>query len=108
MIKVMLSLDLINAEEKKRTDFYADLSGAGWKKAKNVDTVWLKDFEGCTSSEDDLKKIRDNIATLFINSYKKLKLEKIFYVAQIGNEIVISRVVEERSGKVKAYSEKVF
>lgn len=38
MIRVMLSLDLIEAEDK-RADLYGFLTNDGWKKASNVDTV---------------------------------------------------------------------
>ncbi|MNC34053.1 hypothetical protein D3C75_824690 [compost metagenome] len=108
MIRVMLSLDLIDAEDK-RADFYGYLTNDGWKKAKNVDTVWLKRFSDYTAlDEEQVKKLRNEIAAPIIEAYKKLKLHKVFYVAQIGNNCVISRVVEKRDGKTAAYSESVF
>lgn len=108
MIKVMLSLDLTNAKDN-RADFYKYLEEAGWKKAKNVDTVWLKDYASYTSlDEQTLTKIKSDIATPFIEAYKSLKLDTVYYVAQIGNGIVISRAVEKRNGEVKAYLQDVF
>ncbi len=109
MIKVMLSLDLIGAEEK-RDDLYGILEDAGWNKARNVDTVWVKEFRNYAPNLDEerLKKLRSEIATPFIEAYKSLKLSKVYYVAQIGNECVISREVETRGGKLMAYTESVF
>ncbi|MFG0671113.1 hypothetical protein ACF8E6_11255 [Pseudomonas sp. xss_1] len=109
MIRVMLSLDLIGAEEK-RADLYGTLEDAGWKKARNVDTVWVKEFRNYSPNldEDRLKELRGEIATPFIAAYKSLKLSKVYYVAQIGNECVISREVETRGGKLMAYAQSVF
>jgi len=108
MIKVMLSLDLTNAKDN-RPEFYSALEDAGWKKAQNVDTVWLKDFNKYTNlDEQTLTNIKNDIATPFVDAHKSLKLDKIYYVAQIGNGIVISRVVENRRGDVKAYPQDVF
>lgn len=105
MIRVMLSLDLIEAEDK-RADLYGFLTNDGWKKASNVDTVWLKEFNQYTTLDDEqLKKLRNEIADPVINAHKKLKLRKVYYVAQIGNKCVISRVVEKRDGTTKAYVE---
>jgi hypothetical protein len=108
MIKVMLSLDLTNAKDN-RPEFYSVLEGAGWKKAQNVDTVWLQDFSKYTSlDEQTLTNIRNDIARPLLDAYKNLKLDKIYYVAQIGNGAVISRVVEKRNGELKAYVENLF
>lgn len=103
MIKVMLSLDLIDVVDE-RDDFYAALADAGWKKARNVDTVWLKDFSSYTSTdEDSLKNLRNEIARSIIKPAKELKIQQVFYVAQLGNKEVISRLVEERSGQYLAH-----
>lgn len=108
MIKVMLSLDIKNAKDN-RPEFNRHLAGAGWKKVQNVDTVWLKNFaEYTTLDKLSLKNLRSEIATPLINAHKELKLEKIYYVAQLGNTATISRVVEKRDGVLKAYAEKLF
>lgn len=109
MIRVMLSLDLIDAEDK-RADLYGMLEDAGWRKARNVDTVWVKEFRNYSPNLDEgrLKELRGEIAAPFFAAYKSLKLSKVYYVAQIGNECVISRQVEMRGGKLSAHVESVF
>ncbi len=108
MIKVMLSLDLTNAKDK-RHELYVALEDAGWKKAQNVDTVWLKDFAKYNHlDQQTLTDMKNAIATPIVDAHKSLKLDKIYYVAQIGNGLVISRVVESRSGEVKAYPQDLF
>jgi hypothetical protein len=108
MIKVMLSLDLTNAKDN-RPDLYSALEVAGWKKAQNVDTVWLKDFSKYTNLDDQaLTNIKNDIAIPLVKAHKSLELDKIYYVAQIGNSLVISRVVEKRNGDVLAYPQDVF
>ncbi|MCK9735527.1 hypothetical protein [Pseudomonas syringae] len=108
MIKVMLSLDLTN-ENGNRADLYKRLELAGWKKVKNVDTVWLKDFNDYTTlTEQAQKNIRNDIANPLVAAYKELKLDKIYYVAQIGNSTAISRVVENRKGELGAYPQELF
>ncbi|WP_122677763.1 hypothetical protein [Pseudomonas viridiflava] len=108
MIKVMLSLDLTN-ENGNRADLYKYLELAGWEKVQNVDTVWLKDFSNYTSTtEYNLSQIKNEIATPLVNAYKELKLDRIYYVAQIGNTTAISRVIEVRKGQLGAYPQELF
>ncbi|MCL6307139.1 hypothetical protein M3R28_09505 [Pseudomonas syringae] len=106
MIKVMLSLDLMDVVQNVRNEFYAELATDGWKKANNVDTVWLKDFSAYTTlGEEQLKKLRNEVADSIINPASKLKVKQVFYVAQLGNSVVISRVVENRNGAFKAFTQ---
>ncbi|QVI77582.1 hypothetical protein [Pseudomonas syringae] len=108
MIKVMLSLDLKN-ENGNRADLYKYLEEADWKKVKNVDTVWLKDFDDYTTiNEQVLNSIKGEIAKPLVTAYKELKLDKIYYVAQIGNTIVVSRVIETRKGDYGVYPQELF
>lgn len=108
MIRVMLSLDLINAETE-RNDFYALLAGEGWKKARSVDTVWLKEFPFYTKTdEESMTKLRDEIASSIIKPAKQLKVKQVFYVAQLGNNNVISRVVEKRNDLYRAYPQDLY
>lgn len=109
MIRVLLSLDLIDAEDK-RADLYGLLEDAGWQKAKNVDTVWIQEFHKYTPSlsKERLQELRNEIANPLISAYSILKLSRIYYVAQIGNECVISREVVKRDGTIKAYNAELF
>ncbi len=109
MLRIMLSLDLTNANDN-RADFYKYLHDAGWKKVHNVDTVWLKETND-TSNPDAHALIdidRKHIADILINAHKNLKLEKIFYVAQIGNATPINRVVEKRGIVTNSFNESLF
>ncbi len=102
MIRVLLSLDLNDASREQRDDLYEILKGKNWKKAKHVDTVWTLTYPDYDhDSEDDFKKIRDYLAKTFRDSAEKLGLKEIYYVAQLGNESVISRVVKKVDGKHK-------
>lgn len=109
MLKIMLSLDLTNAKDN-RAEFYKYLEEAGWKKAKNVDTVWLKetkDYNG--QDKDSLTNIHKiEVVKPLIEAHKSLKLDKIYYVVQFGNAIVVNRVIEKRNGVLNVYSEDLF
>ncbi|AKF51660.1 hypothetical protein [Pseudomonas syringae] len=107
MIKVMLSLDLTNAKES-RPELYSVLEEAGWKKASNVDTVWLKDYKYANLDDQTVTTIRNDISKPLIDAHKKLKLDKIYYVAQIGNTTAISRLIEKRAGEVSIYAQELF
>jgi len=101
MIRVLLSLDL-EKSELKRDDFYAILESKGWKKTKDVDTVWtIKFTKRNPDNEDDYKGIRNRLASVFIEAAKELKLKRIHYVAQLGNYEVIARVITKVEGEYK-------
>ncbi|VVO23066.1 hypothetical protein [Pseudomonas fluorescens] len=109
MLKIMLSLDLTNAKDN-RAEFYKHLEQAGWQKAKNVDTVWLKetaDYNG--QDKDSLTNIhKKEVISPLIEAHKTLKLDKIYYVVQFGNAAVINRVVEIRNGVLNVYTESLY
>lgn len=95
MIRVLLSLDLEKSEEK-RDDFYDILATKGWKKTKDVDTVWTIEYPKLDpDNEDDYKRVRNRLATVFIEAATELKLKRIHYVAQLGNAEVIARVIKK-------------
>jgi hypothetical protein len=108
MIRVLLTLDLIKSEDE-RTKFYTFLSKNGWKKTKDVDTVWTITFpalnDGIASSRTEAKvKIRD----VFYEAAKALKLKEISYIAQIGNQEFISRVIEKRNGEYGCFARELY
>ncbi|GFM68059.1 hypothetical protein PSCICJ_41770 [Pseudomonas cichorii] len=101
MIKVLLSLDLIESEDQ-RDDFYEHLKEQNWLKTKDVDTVWTIKFPNANpDNEEHYKSIRDKIARVLIDAATALKLKKIYYVAQLGNHEVISREISKIDGTYK-------
>lgn len=108
MIKSMLSLDLINGE-KERDDLYALLDESGWKKAKDVDTVWFIEHPKLTQQENDsIQTVKNDIAAVLIRAARRLELYEIYYVAQIGNADVIGRVVKKVKEKHTVYARDLF
>lgn len=95
MLHVMLSLDISKAEED-RYDFYKCLQEYGWEKVSNVDTVWRRDFPSRSTDSISVLATAGMISEEMILAAKKLELEKIKYVAQVGNSEAYSRVVEKR------------
>ncbi|MGZ0715707.1 hypothetical protein [Pseudomonas palleroniana] len=103
MIRVLLSLDL-EKSESKRDDFYAVLETKGWRKTKDVDTVWTIRFTKLDpDKEEHYKIIRDRLASVFIEAATELKLKRIHYVAQLGNHEVIARVIKKVEGEYKCF-----
>ncbi|QVI88028.1 hypothetical protein [Pseudomonas viridiflava] len=109
MLKIMLSLDLTNAKDN-RAEFYNYLEEAGWKKAKNVDTVWLKETKDYNPQDSNslINVEKEEIVNPLAKAHKELKLDKIYYVAQFGNAAFVSRVIEIRNGVLKAYIENLY
>ncbi|WP_454840528.1 hypothetical protein [Pseudomonas hormoni] len=108
MIKSMLSLDLINGE-KERDDLYALLEESGWKKVKDVDTVWLIEHPTLNQQDkDSLQTVKNHLATTLIHAAKTLKLYEVYYVAQLGNAEVIGRVVKKVNEKYSVYARELF
>jgi len=104
MIRVLLSLDLEKSEEK-RDDFYDILATKGWKKTKDVDTVWTIKFTKLDpDNEDHYKTIKKRLAAVFIEAATELKLKRIHYVAQLGNTEVIARVIKKADNEYKCFS----
>lgn len=103
MIRVLLSLDLEKSEDQ-RDDFYAILESKGWKKTKDVDTVWTIKFTKLDpDNEDHYKTIRNRLASVFIEAATELKLKRIHYVAQLGNAEVIARVIKKADDEYKCF-----
>jgi hypothetical protein len=108
MIKSMLSLDLINGE-KERDELYALLEESGWKKAKDVDTVWIIEHPSLTQQDkDSVQTVKNDIATILIRAARALKLHEIYYVAQLGNADVIGRVVKKVNDKYSVFARDLF
>lgn len=103
MIRVMLSLDLIDSEDQ-RDDLYELIEKQNWKKLNDVDTVWTLTYpKHDHEDEERLTKIKNYIASFFKTSAKELKIKELYYVAQLGNKEVISRVVRKVDGEYKAF-----
>lgn len=98
MLHVMVSLDLANAK-KDRPDFNKYLADAKWMKLSRVDTVWSIRFPN--AYEKDIQLIADTIEKTLLAAAKELKLERINYVAQIGNEDSIGRYIVYKDGGYK-------
>jgi len=101
MIRVMVSLDLVNAESR-RDEFYKLLAAKGWNKLARVDTVWV--FNKTGSTEQDEREAMGHIASVLIEAAIEFKPTRIDYVAQVGNNIAIERVVEKRASEYAAYN----
>ncbi|MGY4815706.1 hypothetical protein ACVNP3_07135 [Pseudomonas chlororaphis subsp. piscium] len=107
MIRVLLSLDLIDSEDQ-RDDFYDFLRSKNWFKTKDVDTVWT-----ITYSKSDPEKaevytaIKKRIASVLIEGATEFKLKKIYYVAQIGNKEFIARSVKKDGNEYKSFTRKL-
>lgn len=101
MIRVMVSLDLVNAESR-RDDFYKLLAKKGWIKLAHVDTVWVLSKMGHT--EQDERDAMADIARVLTEAATEFKPTCINYVAQIGNNIAIERVVEKRASEYASYN----
>lgn len=93
MIRVMISLDLVNGESR-RDDFYKLLASKEWIKLAHVDTVWTFSKPGHTK-QDELSAMAE-IVEVLTEAAIEFKPTRINYVAQIGNNIAIERVVEKR------------
>lgn len=101
MIRVMVSLDLVNAESR-RDEFYKFLAAKGWTKLARVDTVWVFYKMGHTEQEE--RDAVADIARVLTEAAIEFKPTRIDYVAQVGNNIAIERVVEKRAREYAAYS----
>lgn len=102
MIRVLLSLDLNDATHKQRDDLYEILKGKNWQKTKHVDTVWTLTYSDYDhDSTANFQTIRDYLANTFHSAAQKLKISEIYYVAQLGNDSVITRQVKKVDGAYK-------
>lgn len=108
MIRVLLSLDLIDSEDQ-RDDFYAFLRAKKWQKTNDVDTVWTIKYPNANpDKKEDYEALRNKIAKTLIEAATEFKLKKIYYVAQLGNYEVIARVIRKEDSKYKCFRRKLY
>ena len=103
MIRVMLSLDLADAESE-RDNFNAFLGEQQWKKLADVNTVWALEYEALSqSSEEDVRNLKGHISRVLLAAAEQFKPSSITYVAQIGNLEVIGRVIRKKDSEYKLF-----
>lgn len=108
MIRILLTLDLIQSENE-RTEFYAFLRNKVWEKTKDVETVWTVTFGKLDpNSEDSLKRAKSTINNTLLEAAKKLKLNEISYIMQIGNNTPISRAIKKKDGQYKCFIRELY
>lgn len=108
MISVMVSLDLIDSEEE-RGDFYAVLAAKNWKKARDVDTVWFLTYSQLAQqTKESTEKVKVDIRSILLETAEKLKLTKIYYVAQIGNSEPIGRAIYKKNGVYTCFTRELY
>lgn len=98
MIYAIVSLDLANAKEE-RTDFNNYLTTKKWDKLGKVDTVWAVKYPSATELSFDV--LVADIRADLEGAAKELELEKVTYVAQIGNTRAIGRYIVRERGVYK-------
>lgn len=99
MIHVMLSLDLANAEQQ-RDAFNKALADEGFIKLTGVNTVWTYTFPNEPEQrliDQAARVIRDYLRDLV----EELGIEKVSYVAEIGNSSPVGAVIEKIRGAYK-------
>ncbi|MCX2542015.1 hypothetical protein [Pseudomonas sp. COW5] len=87
----MLSLDLTNADDDQRKDFYNLLDLNGWVKLPDVDTVWQKKF-GSLILEPS---IRRSITTDLESAAAASRVKLVTFAAQIGDRVAITGKTEK-------------
>ncbi|MCX2708351.1 MULTISPECIES: hypothetical protein [unclassified Pseudomonas] len=103
MIRVLLSLDLIDSEDQ-RDNFYDFLKAKKWQKTKDVDTVWTIRYPNSDPEKDAAyENIKLNIKTTLIEAATEFKLKKIRYVAQIGNKQYIAKSIMKEGNEYKQF-----
>ncbi|MCH7420701.1 hypothetical protein [Pseudomonas mosselii] len=108
MIRVLLSLDLIDSEDQ-RDDFYEFLRSKSWFKTKDVDTVWTINYgKSDPDDEDAYTRIKKRVKSVLIEAATEFKLKKIYYVAQIGNKEVVARSIMKDDGEYKQFTRKLY
>lgn len=95
MLNATVSLDLANAK-KDRPDFNKYLADVTWTKLSNVDTVWTIHYP--KAEEVNIPKIKTDIANTLLAAAKELKLDRIDFVAQVGNGTAIGRHIIKKNG----------
>lgn len=96
MIHIFLSLDLRNANEQ-RDAFYNKLGAVNFIKVDGVDTVWILPMN-ITPTQERIDEVAGYIHTVLKDTVKKLDIERISYVLQMGNTPPTRVVVEKVRG----------
>ncbi|MEE4232348.1 hypothetical protein V2I85_12300 [Pseudomonas viridiflava] len=108
MIRVLLSLDLIDSEDQ-REDFYDFLKEQKWCKTKDVDTVWTIRYPNTDHEKDSAHTaVKQNIKKTLIKAATKFKLKKIRYVAQIGNKEYIAKSVMKDGDEYQQFNRDLY
>lgn len=81
MTYCMLSLDLKDADDDQRTDFYYVLDMNGWVKLAGVDTVWKKEFANIITEPS----IKLDIGVDFKNALSSSRINLVTFAVQIGD-----------------------
>ncbi|MGY3305604.1 hypothetical protein ACVK1X_004928 [Pseudomonas sp. PvR086] len=81
MTYCMLSLDLANADDEQRTNFYAVLEADAWLKIADVDTVWQKRFEDTFVRPS----VQRRIISVLERAADAARIKLVTFAAQIGN-----------------------
>ncbi|KOP51116.1 hypothetical protein OX90_11460 [Pseudomonas coronafaciens pv. porri] len=107
MIRVLLSLDLKKSEDQ-RTAFYAFLQEKGWKKTHDVDTVWTLEYEDANPDDETYQRIKNHIRSTLIEVSGELNLNRIEYVAQIGNAEYIAKAIKKEDGRYQQFNRALY
>ncbi|MEE5172963.1 hypothetical protein V2K54_04560 [Pseudomonas alliivorans] len=108
MIRVLLSLDLIDSEDQ-REDFYKFLKSKVWFKTKDVDTVWTIRYPKADPEKDSAyAAVKLNIKNTLIEAATKFKIKKIRYVAQIGNKEYIAKSVMKDGNEYQQFNRELY
>ncbi|PNA01236.1 MULTISPECIES: hypothetical protein [unclassified Pseudomonas] len=81
MTYCMLSLDLANADDEQRTNFYAVLEVDDWVKLADVDTVWQKRFDDTFVRPS----IQRRVITVLERAADTARIRLVTFAAQIGD-----------------------
>ncbi len=81
MTYCMLSLDLKDADDDQRTDFYYVLDMNGWVKLARVDTVWKKKFADIITE----RSIKLDIGVDFKKALSSSRISLVTFAVQIGD-----------------------
>ncbi|WP_338723739.1 hypothetical protein V9L16_25100 [Pseudomonas tolaasii] len=91
----MLSLDLADAANDNRTDFYNVLDADDWVKLAGVDTVWKKSFDDTFLNPS----IQRRILTALKEAAEAARVRRVTFAAQIGNnEAQTGQIVKVSGG----------
>ncbi|MFJ3006145.1 hypothetical protein [Pseudomonas fluorescens] len=81
MTYCMLSLDLANADDEQRSNFYDVLEADEWVKLADVDTVWQKRFDDTFIRPS----VQRRIISVLESAANAARIKLVTFAAQIGN-----------------------